>query len=52
MTALFAEVECGVPFAERFAALRARLEEQFAEGRRLEEEIATTLHMIDLTLEN
>jgi type I restriction enzyme M protein len=30
----------GEPFAEKFARLKAKLEEQFAEGRRLEEEIS------------
>jgi type I restriction enzyme M protein len=38
----------GVPFAERFAALRARLEEQFAEGRRLEKEILRSLKTLDI----
>jgi len=33
----------GEPFAEKFARLKAKLEEQFAEGRRLEEEILSNL---------
>jgi type I restriction enzyme M protein len=39
-----AEVEDdGVPFAEKFAVLREKLEAQFAEGRALEARIANVL---------
>ncbi|MEZ5818918.1 MAG: N-6 DNA methylase [Hyphomicrobiaceae bacterium] len=38
-----AEEDDGVPFAEKFAALREKLEAQFKEGRRLEERISSEL---------
>src|SRR5690606_36370723 len=41
----------GDPFAEKFARLKAKLEEQFAEGRRLEEEIRCNLAAVELSAE-
>ncbi len=38
----------GVPFAEKFAALRETLEGQFAEGRKLEKRISAQLGGVDL----
>ncbi len=43
------EEDDGVPFEERFAELKAKLEAQFAEGRVLEERIAGSLSLIGTT---
>jgi type I restriction enzyme M protein len=37
------EEDDGVPFEEKFSALKAKLEEQFTEGQRLEDEITVSL---------
>jgi type I restriction enzyme M protein len=42
------EEDDGVPFAEKFAALRNQLEAQFAEGRRLEHVISAVLGDFDV----